>query len=444
MELGHLMRTLKRKDDAIGAYKAALEIDPDNVPVMLALSHQLRGRWRVEEAVALLRRAIEIAPDNVDAHTQLAELLALGGRAEEAEACARRAVDLDSRSARAVLVLGKVLASRDRFGEAATAYERAIELNDSYVDARMELLAARRMIDASRSNRTRPAIWPGKVERFDNVEKLVRDFVLADYRPEQPVITKSTRVSAFGSCFAGHVAQRLQDRGVAVFYRRIAEDINNTYANRYLLDWIVEGPVNDHTVELESIYGAEQREKFRRRFGETELFIITLGVAPAFFSRETGAFVLAHGGASETKLLPQICDFRTTTVSENLANVRHILARIRLLSPAARFVITVSPVPLMGTYEMGSAVVADTLSKATLRLTVDELLRSGEAGVYYWPAFEIVRWLGAHLTTQHPPVYGADDGYSRHVSVWLVDLIMKLFIEYFGDASVQPVAEAAD
>ena len=40
VELGHLMRTLKRKDDAIGAYKAALEIDPDNVPVMLALSHQ--------------------------------------------------------------------------------------------------------------------------------------------------------------------------------------------------------------------------------------------------------------------------------------------------------------------------------------------------------------------------------------------------------------------
>ena len=308
----------------------------------------------------------------------------------------------------------------------------------------MELLAARRMIDASRSNRTRPAIWPGKVERFDDVEKLVRDFVLADYRPEQPVITKSTRVSAFGSCFAGHVAQRLQDRGVAVFYRRTAEDINDTYANRYLLDWIVEGPANGHTVELESIYGAEQREKFRRRFGETGALHHDARGRSRFFQSRDGR-LRARPWRGQRDQLPAP-DLRLPD-DDGFREPRQCPAYPRthpFADPAARFVITVSPVPLMGTYEMGSAVVADTLSKATLRLTVDELLRSGEAGVHFSQAFEIVRWLGAHLTTQHPPVYGADDGYSRHVSVWLVDLIMKLFIEYFGDASVQSVVEAAD
>lgn len=79
--------------------------------------------------------------------------------------------------------------------------------------------------------------------------------------------------------------------------------------------------------------------------------------------------------------------------------------------------LTVSPVPLNATFEMESAVVADCVSKATLRVAVEDVLRQGIPGVRYFPSFEIVRWLSAYL----PGMYGEDDGSTVHISERVVD-----------------------
>jgi hypothetical protein len=45
----------------------------------------------------------------------------------------------------------------------------------------------------------------------------------------------------------------------------------------------------------------------------------------------------------------------------------------------------------------------------------------------------MVRWLGGHTTL---PAFGADDNMSRHVSNWLVELIVDRFASHlFGGAS---------
>ena len=53
----------------------------------------------------------------------------------------------------------------------------------------------------------------------------------------------------------------------------------------------------------------------------------------------------------------------------------------------------------------------------------------------YWPSFEIVRWLGVHYTRPEAPVFGAEDGNTRHVSTWLVDMIVELFIQHHSAAA---------
>ena len=53
--------------------------------------------------------------------------------------------------------------------------------------------------------------------------------------------------------------------------------------------------------------------------------------------------------------------------------------------------------------------------------------------VVYWPSFEIVRWLGPHLPR---PPFAEEDGKTRHVSLWVRDLIIGLFLEYFGPAAI--------
>jgi hypothetical protein len=97
--------------------------------------------------------------------------------------------------------------------------------------------------------------------------------------------------------------------------------------------------------------------------------------------------------------------------------------------PRHTIVYSVSPVPLNRAVGLGMPpVMADCLSKSTLRVNVDTFLRSAPEGIFYWPSFEIVRWLGAHTG----PAYGADDGQTRHVNRALVDTIVEKFLNHYG------------
>ena len=81
--------------------------------------------------------------------------------------------------------------------------------------------------------------------------------------------------------------------------------------------------------------------------------------------------------------------------------------------------------PLKASFEFDSAVQADCLSKSTLRVAAHEILAQGIENVFYWPSFEIVRWLSSH--TESP--FGKDDQNNLHVNEDIINLIMELFIE---------------
>ena len=80
---------------------------------------------------------------------------------------------------------------------------------------------------------------------------------------------------------------------------------------------------------------------------------------------------------------------RTTRCAENVENIGRILELMDEIAPKATKVVTVSPVPLVGTTEMASVVEADCVSKSTLAATaVHEVLQDAPQA-YYFPAFEI-------------------------------------------------------
>jgi hypothetical protein len=81
---------------------------------------------------------------------------------------------------------------------------------------------------------------------------------------------------------------------------------------------------------------------------------------------------------------------------------------------------------------MASAVMADCLSKSTLRLACEEVRAWDKSGrLHYWPSFEIVKWLGAHVGPQHQHMYSQFEADTRHVSPWVVDMITSLFLETY-------------
>ena len=56
------------------------------------------------------------------------------------------------------------------------------------------------------------------------------------------------------------------------------------------------------------------------------------------------------------------------------------------------------------------------------------LMRDGREGVYYWPSYEVVKWVGPHLDW---PAYGLHNRKPRDVSKKLVAAIIDAFVEAY-------------
>lgn len=270
-----------------------------------------------------------------------------------------------------------------------------------------------------------------------DLKKTILDYVAADLKDSEKFINKNSIFFTMGSCFARNIARAFVQLGYNARHMEIAENINSSYANRYFVDWL-EGTLQNNLVAeriVELLPNDFSRESLLATIRDCHVFIVTLGVAPAFFDKVTGEFILPKPTALNSRALAEKYVFRTTTVAENVSNINYLLAFVRKINPTVKVVVTVSPVPLLMTFEMKSAVVADSLSKSTLRVAANEIVNnSGFSDIYYWPSFEIFRWLGCHVTS---PVYGADDGAAWHVSEAVVDLTVNCFIETFTSAHDQ-------
>ena len=401
------------------------------------LARQLRERGDFEGAMERYRECLASLPPDAVGKDRFEALIgaihcASGLQAwSEMEALSQQVSEAYPSRAAGPLYLGEALIRQDRHAEAAAALEQATVLDPGLQEAHALLQVARAGAGA-RGDQQRLRTWPPRVSRFSNLKKLVQRYLIEDLQPRIKIRPHHVLMT-LGSCFAENLAKRLQTLGYRVHHEPIGEEVNTTYANRYLLEWLEHGPTSAPGQAMEAAFGAQMRARLREAVAASDVFILTFGVAPCFFDKATGEFAFSWSkSALGREYLTAHCAMRTTTVAENVLNIRRIVEALRRLSPGHRaIVMTVSPVPLAGTTEFSSAFIADCISKSTLRLACHEALAAFAADprVHYWPSFEIVRWVGPHLGPEHPPIFGADDGNSRHVSGWLVNDIIDLFLE---------------
>ena len=81
--------------------------------------------------------------------------------------------------------------------------------------------------------------------------------------------------------------------------------------------------------------------------------------------------------------------------------------------------------------------VADCLSSRRCA-SRSELLNLGLPRVLYWPSFEVVRWLSGHAGK----MFGSGDGSAHHVDFKVINRIMDVFVERFGDDALQAATAA--
>ena len=137
--LGFALAEQGQIDGAIGEYRLAIQLDPAYPDPLSNLAKSLRSRGQLGEAIAACLRALELKDDFPEAHNNLGNALQDRAQLEEAITAYQRALQLKADYPEAHNNLGNALRSRGQLDEAIVAYRQAIQLKPDFPDAHNNL-----------------------------------------------------------------------------------------------------------------------------------------------------------------------------------------------------------------------------------------------------------------------------------------------------------------
>lgn len=323
----------------------------------------------------------------------------------------------------------------DKPTEARSAIDRALALAPD--DSENKRISARVGVQAKAAKRERVVSgrWPSTMASASDYRDVCRSHVLADFQRGMGWLKPNSKIVTIGSCFATNIADALKRQNYDAYSFMLGEEINNTFINLEVFK-IIDGKTTsteyeanvDHLLTPDFM---DQVATFGKKLRDADLMIFTLGLSQGFFDK-AGSPIFLKGTGGVDRTLFALAEHRVIEAEENVENIVGILEIARRINPKLRVVLTLSPVPMRRTFGRKSAVISDSLSKSQLRVSADRVVRTGAA--IYWPSFEMAKWLSPHVLVdgEKTQFFGADDLDSRHVSRWIVDMIMGLFIEYLG------------
>jgi tetratricopeptide (TPR) repeat protein len=435
---GRFLIAADKYADAAPVLRQSVAGDSGNVEARYALAYaskRLGHHNGVAEARDILLDIISKQPVHVSVLREAAECCnGIGPMEKAAELWS--AVATQSNDPVAYFKLSEMLADLERLPEATEALRMAVSLDPERYKKNLEDLVT---IEQARSTQKpgttrKRGRYPDTEVLQGNLRTAIMEHIAIDCEDAPKFIQPNTSFFTMGSCFARNIVRALVAEGYNARNLEISENVNTSYGNRYFVDWL-EGSRSDGQVaeRIEELLGYRgnpnvAREALFEQVTKSDVFILTLGVAPCFFDRGTGEFVMPRPTNLNSRALAEKYTFRTTSVAENVENVTYIASFVRKYNPSAKIVLTVSPVPLHATFEFKSAIVADCVSKSTMRVAAHEVVHNaGLKDIYYWPSFEVFRWLGSHTG----PVYGSDDGASWHPDEPIIQEVINCFIEMF-------------
>ena len=233
----------------------------------------------------------------------------------------------------------------------------------------------------------------------------VDQYLMQGLAPAEPFITRSDRIATIGSCFTGNVSAFLRNNGYDVpilnegYSGNLAtgsfsDEVFNTYILRYLFELAFGGEAGDgDTLKVVNQHNNESTfsvSALKDTFKSASVFIITLGLAEVWFNKQTGEVYKTAKAVGDYDA--NIHDFRVTTVEENFDNIAYVTQAIRDNVKDASVIFTLSPVPLKATFREMGCIPANSVSKAILRVALDQLMNEfkGDAGLHYFPSYELI------------------------------------------------------
>jgi hypothetical protein len=285
------------------------------------------------------------------------------------------------------------------------------------------------------------------------------------WAPKFP-IDREVSIVTVGSCFAQHIGKALRgakfrwlDCEPCTFlpegereqygYGLFSFRTGNIYTAALLKQWLSwasgKSPVPDEvwqengrfldpfrpTIEPDGFDSAEEVRDLRRQtlaairqaMTEADVWVFTLGLTEAWQNTKAGYWYPMCPGTAGGKFDSSAHAFHNFTHAEVTADVQAVIAMIRQAKPTAKFLFTVSPVPLTATASGEHVLVATEYSKSVLRGVAGEVARSGP-DLDYFPSYEII--------TSHPFKGAFFSSNMRTVTPDGVAFVMGHFFEAIG------------
>ncbi len=256
--------------------------------------------------------------------------------------------------------------------------------------------------------------------------------------PQVP-ITYSDKLLFIGSCFSDEIGNRVVQRGFDTLVNpfgplynplSIANCLERAlYGPVYTSVDLVEGPRGYHCLDYATRFSGEDAEQVLSAINERAISLasfikngaivfVTLGTAYVYRFIPTGKIV----GNCHKFPAKEFDRFRLS-VAESANALREITCQLRRAG-AGRVIFTVSPIR-----HLADGFHANTVSKSTLHLAIDELIDKENDFVGYFPAYEII-----NDDLRDYRAYSSD---LVHVSDLAVDYIFEKFADTYFDAATR-------
>lgn len=292
-------------------------------------------------------------------------------------------------------------------------------------------------------------------------------------------INKNSRVATAGSCFAQHISRTLSANGFNYYIPETGAPLSaeeavirnfgifsaryaNIYTSSQLLQIFEEAfglfvPSEKHWIRPDGKYvdpyrpqiepdgftsvsnlvqdRQEHLKHVRTMFEQLDVFVFTLGLTEAWRSKSDGAVFPIVPGVAGGIYNPDKYEFVNLETMNVINDLEKFISHLSAVNPKAKIILTVSPVPLVATYEPRHVLTSTTYSKSALRSAADAIVRR-HPHCDYFPSYEIIT--GNYSRAQ----FYEDD--LRSVTEAGVAKVMGLFMTHYADSNSTQPHDAAE
>ena len=284
--------------------------------------------------------------------------------------------------------------------------------------------------------------------KFPCDRHLVLDDVIRGWAPASKLITRDTKVMAFGSCFAEYFVNFLAASGYNRWQLPKEEDavcdvnllvaLPISFENLFVIVQHLRWAFGEFTPDSKLWFTKDKthfeatedrRVRVRMSFEEGQVFVITVGLSEVWFDRIANEPMWRTVPSGLYEAERHVC--RRATVAETLSAFYEFDALAERFMPDKHFIFTLSPIPMVATFRNQSPVTANQASKAILRAALDEFVTNGaiqkKARYHYFPSYELV------LSLFDRPFLPDN----RHIRPDVAQSIMNIFSSLYTDLPIE-------